>query len=80
MKTRSSIDFELRVFTNYEYGRLTIRDELSRAIVRAFREHGITIAYPQLDLHIRSAEPEVLPPLRWTPPAPAPRGLQDGDE
>ncbi len=76
----SSIDFELRVYINYEYGRLTVRDELSRAIVRAFRKHGITIAYPQLDLHIRSDEREILPPQPWSPPMRAPRGLQDMDE
>jgi len=76
----SSIDFELRVYINYDYGRLTVRDELSRAIVHAFREHGITIAYPQLDLHIRSDEREILPPQRWLPPERAPRGIQDGDE
>ena len=76
----SSIDFELRVYINYDYGRLTVRDELSRAIVHAFRKHGITIAYPQLDLHIRSDERELLPPQPLSPPARAPRGLQDADE
>ena len=77
----SSINFELRVYLNYDYGRLTIRDELQRRIVAAFADHGIIIAFPQLDLHVKSAEPQNLPEQ---PPPPPPRatppGLQDADD
>ena len=78
----SSVDFELRVYVNYQYGRLTIRDEVQRAIVKAFRENDITIAFPQLDLHVRSggAEPVLGTPRQLRGPAgQSPRGLQEDD-
>ncbi len=78
----SAINFELRVYLNYSYGRLIIRDELHRAIVKAFAEHGIEIAFPQLDVHLRPDGPAELAqqgekhPL---PPAPPP-GLRDEED
>jgi len=78
----SSVDFELRVYLDYEYGRLTIRDELQRRVVTAFKENGIVIAFPQLDLHVKSGVDRALPPAEDAPPPPraTPRGLQDADE
>jgi small-conductance mechanosensitive channel len=34
-----------------------IKSDLNFAVVKAFRKQGITIAFPQRDLHIRSAVP-----------------------
>ena len=56
----SAVSFELRVFVMYAYGRPVLLDELYRAVFRQFRESGIVIAYPQLDVHLsphQSAEP-----------------------
>ena len=38
-----------------------VRHELHRAIDDAFREAGITIAFPQLDVHLNSPGESVLP-------------------
>lgn len=57
----SSIAFELRVFTLFETGRLTVLDQLQMEVDRRFREKGIVIAFPQLDVHISSPEPPRLP-------------------
>ena len=51
----SSINFELRVFGMYSYGRPVLLDELHRAVVREFRMLGIEIAFPQLDVHLKEA-------------------------
>ena len=80
----SSIDFELRVYLDYEYGRLTIRDELQRQIVEAFAKNDITIAFPQLDVHMKSDEGQPRLPIeqkRLSPPDDRQiEGLQDADE
>jgi len=52
----SSIDFELRVWINDINKRLKVRSELGQAIDAHFREAGISIPYPQRDLHLRSVE------------------------
>lgn len=49
----SSVDYELRVWTDslYHYpGRLI--SEVNREIWKSFKRHGITIPYPQRDVHI----------------------------
>lgn len=53
----SSINFELRVFGLYSYGRPNLLDELHRAVAREFRALGIEIAYPQLDVHLKPSTP-----------------------
>ncbi len=58
----SAISFELRVFVMYAYGRPVLLDELYRAVFREFRESGIVIAYPQLEVHLspdESAKPVI---------------------
>lgn len=50
----SSLDFELRAWTHRAIGWVTIQSELAVAINAAFRDAGITIPFPQRDLHLRS--------------------------
>jgi potassium efflux system protein len=50
----SAILFELRAFCLYEYGRLLLLNELHTAVLREFRAHGISIAFPQLDVHLKT--------------------------
>jgi small-conductance mechanosensitive channel len=55
----SSLDFLLRVWTDAVYDRtLAIRSEMALAIHRALGEAGITIPFPQRDLHLASVSPE----------------------
>ena len=53
----SSLNFDLLVWVNDASRQYIIRSELNFAVVKAFREHGITIPFPQRDLHIQSAIP-----------------------
>lgn len=52
----SSIDFRLRAFVLKIEHRLSVIHALHENIMRAFREAGIEIAFPQRDLHVRSIE------------------------
>ncbi len=52
----SSLDFILRVWINDIDNSLSTLSDLRFAVDNAFRKEGIEIAFPQLDLHIRSAE------------------------
>ncbi len=51
----SSIDFRLLFFYPRYDGGLTVRSEVAAAIVKAFNENGITIPFPQVDVHIQEA-------------------------
>jgi potassium efflux system protein len=53
----NSLNFELRVYIPHIDVMFSVRHELHRAITKTFREAGIEIAFPQRDLHIRSAIP-----------------------
>ena len=53
----SSLNFDLLVWINDASRQYIIRSALNFAIVKAFREQGITIPFPQRDLHIQSAIP-----------------------
>ncbi len=53
----SSLNFDLLVWVNDASRQYIIRSELNFAVVKAFREQGITIPFPQRDLHIQSAIP-----------------------
>jgi len=56
----SSLDFLLRVWSDSEYDRtLAIRSELALATHRTLRDAGITIPFPQRDLHLASVSPAV---------------------
>jgi potassium efflux system protein len=49
----SSLDFELRVFVATLDDRLESQNGLNTRINQLFGEHGVEIAFPQLDLHLR---------------------------
>lgn len=53
----SALKFELRVYVAQLRDRLDTTSQLHRTIVKVFRERGIGIALPQMDLHVRDAEP-----------------------
>lgn len=54
----SGIELELRVWiADPEYGADTVKSDINVAIWRAFKQAGITIPYPQRDLHIKSGLP-----------------------
>jgi small-conductance mechanosensitive channel len=53
----SSLTFELRIFVSDLSTYRRLRHDLHIAIDDAFREHGIEIAFPQCDLHVRSLPP-----------------------
>jgi len=50
----SSLDFELAVWLRDAEMRMQVASDLRFAIDAAFREHGITIPFPQRDLHLVS--------------------------
>ncbi|MCB9898330.1 MAG: mechanosensitive ion channel [Planctomycetes bacterium] len=52
----STLDFELRIYLANRDLWPQVIDSLHTQIDEAFRGHGIEIAFPQRDLHIRSAE------------------------
>ena len=51
----STLDFELRVFVGEILDRNQVRHALYERIIAAFREEGIEIAFPQMDLWVRQA-------------------------
>lgn len=63
----SSLNFEVRVFVMGLPEILPVTHELHEAIDQTFRKHGIEIAFPQRDLHLRSLEPRVAELLRGQP-------------
>ncbi len=58
----STLNFELLVWISRPQDQFIIRSELNLAINAAFREHKITIPFPQRDLHIRSVTPPSFSP------------------
>ena len=53
----SSLDFEVSVWTNDPWHRQRIESELRREMWYALAAAGITIAYPQLDVHLHGVAP-----------------------
>ena len=54
----SGISLELRVWvTDPQAGVANVRSDINLAIWRGFKEAGITIPYPQRDVHLRHATP-----------------------
>ena len=50
----SALTFSLRIYLASMKDRLNVIHEMHSAVHRALRGAGIEIAYPQLDLHVRS--------------------------
>jgi len=67
----SSLDLELHAAIRNPEERWAVRDELHDAIDAAFRARRIEIAFPQRDLHVRSA-PGLAGLVGQGPPAPGP--------
>lgn len=66
----SSLDFELRVYVGAVADRLPVQNDLNGRIAALFKEHGIEIAFPQLDLHVRDL-PQAPAAVPAGPAAPA---------
>ncbi len=67
----SAIEFDLRVFVGDVNRFVIIRHDLLARITSAFKHAGIEVAFPQLDLHIRSSKiPLTQPPPPSPPPSP----------
>jgi small-conductance mechanosensitive channel len=60
----SSLNFELRAFTESPRGWLAVMSDLTVSINRKLKEAGIEIPFPQRDLHLRSADVEAARTLR----------------
>ena len=56
----SSLDFELRAWVGRPAYRFTCRSELNFAIDRVFRDNGVTIPFPQRDLHLKTVDGEAV--------------------
>ena len=52
----SSLDFVLRIWVPEITERLNVRSDLLRKIDQRFREAGVTIPFPQRDVHLRGEE------------------------
>ncbi|MDH5297504.1 MAG: mechanosensitive ion channel [Desulfobulbaceae bacterium] len=65
----SSLNFELRCFIHDISQIFEVRSDLNFAIDAAFRAHGITIPFPQRDLHIIDMPKERHPPETSRPGA-----------
>lgn len=56
----SSVDFEVSVWTRDPWGSRRLRSETHLAIWRALKDVGVTIAFPQLDVHLDTPVEEAL--------------------
>ena len=71
----SSLDFILRVWVDDIAVGVSTASDLRVEIDRVFRENNVEISFPQLDLHVRSAEGlQPLTPGATTPTAPSASG------
>jgi potassium efflux system protein len=60
----SSLDFEIRAWTESDRGWIAVQSDLAVATNDAFAEAGIEIPFPQRDLHLKSVAPEVRQEVR----------------
>jgi potassium efflux system protein len=60
----SSLDFELRAFTESHLGWMVVLSDLTVSINRKLKEAGIEIPFPQRDLRLRNADVEAARTLR----------------
>ena len=54
----STLDFQLLFFSKNTFRIGSVKSDIRRIIVRKFKESGIVIAFPQLDVHIKKGENE----------------------
>ncbi len=66
----NSVNWELSIWTRDPWAVLVIRSELNKLIWDTFKEEGIEIAFPQLDVHLDKA---VIDALREAPTRKGPR-------
>ena len=71
----NSLNFELRVYISGIEHYLKVGHGLNMAIDRAFRDAGITIAFPQRDTHLNTLEPLE---IRIVPTDDVPKASRDG--
>ncbi|MEQ9425417.1 MAG: mechanosensitive ion channel [Cyclobacteriaceae bacterium] len=57
----SSLDFEVFFWSDELFPIEQIKSDIRRAIVKKFDENGITIPFPQRDLHLKSSDIEIVP-------------------
>jgi small-conductance mechanosensitive channel len=62
----SSVDFEISVWIDSPWSRQQRRNDLNEAVWWSLKEAGITIAFPQLDVHF---DPRVIESLESGPRA-----------
>jgi potassium efflux system protein len=59
----SSLNFELRFWTYRFDGFLRVQSEVTEVVLDALRKAGITIPFPQRDLHVKSVAPGAREPI-----------------
>ncbi|MNS86244.1 hypothetical protein D3C72_1201420 [compost metagenome] len=60
----SGIEYEVAVnIADPQNGKLGVQSAMNRAIWRTFREHGISIPYPQREMRVLAADAASAPPL-----------------
>ncbi len=59
----SSLNFELRFWTHRFDGFVRVQSEVTKVILDALNRAGITIPFPQRDLHLKSVEPGAAAPV-----------------
>lgn len=52
----TALEFQLLFFSKNTFRIGSVKSDIRRVIVRKFAEHNITIAYPQLDVHMKKSE------------------------
>jgi len=65
----SSLDFELRVRVQRIERRFSVMSDINFSIDKAFREAGVSIPFPQRDLHVVSYPEQLVPPAEPAKPA-----------
>jgi len=75
----SSLDFQLRVWTDHFEEWMSIRSDLAVAVHSALRAAGITIPFPQRDVHLDAAVPVAVRVVGTTGETTPDRGGTSGD-
>ncbi len=73
----SALNFKLRFFISGVTYFLAAKDEIHRAVDAAFRAHGIEIAFPQQDIHVRMGDPRAA--IRIEQASGSDRNREDGE-